>query len=164
MRNPRLIPAALIALVCAACGSRSNEPQFGTAETTLIRQRTTEFASVFNAKDIDKIIGFYGENIVFMPPNSPALRGHDAVKNFFRDLYAQGATELKLEATDVVGHGPLAYEAGTYSLNRRPPTGAHTRDRGKYMFVWRNFNNRWVIEYTIWSSDLPEKVDIAPVK
>jgi hypothetical protein len=32
------------------------------------------------------------------------------------------------------------------------------RDRGKYLFIWRNLNGVWSIEYTIWSSDLPEMV------
>ena len=69
-----------------------------------------------------------------------------------------------MESGNVGGHGPLAYESGSYSLNRRPASGPHTRDRGKYMFIWRNTNGQWQIEYTMWSSDLPEYVNIAPVK
>jgi ketosteroid isomerase-like protein len=147
----------------AACGG-SAEPQFSVSETNVIRQRTSDFAAAFNGKDIDKIIGFYSPETVFMPPNSPALRGRDSLGGFYKDLYAQGATELKMDSTTVGGHGPLAYESGTYSLNRRPPSGAHTRDRGKYMFIWRNINGQWLIENTMWSSDLPERVDIAPSK
>ncbi len=37
------------------------------------------------------------------------------------------------------------------------------RDRGKYLFIWRNLNNVWSIECTIWSSDLPEMVPIGTV-
>ena len=147
----------------AGCGG-STEPQFGVAESKVIRQRTADFASTFNAKEVDKLMGFYASEVVFMPPNAPTLRGKDAVGNFFKDMFSQGATELKLDSTDVGGHGPLAYESGTYSLNRRPATGPHTRDRGKYMFIWRNTSGQWVMEYTIWSSDLPDRVDIAPVK
>ena len=147
----------------AGCGG-STEPQFALAEAKVIRQRTADFASAFNAKEVDKLIEFYASEVVFMPPNAPTLRGREAVGSFFKDMFSQGATELKLDSTDVGGHGPLAYESGTYSLNRRPANGPHTRDRGKYMFIWRNTSQQWLMEYTIWSSDLPDKVDIAPVK
>ena len=164
MRRSMLIAASVPVLAfLAGCGG-STEPQFGVAESKVIRQRTADFAATFNAKEVDKLVGFYASEVVFMPPNAPTLRGKDAVANFFKDMFSQGATELKLESTDVGGHGPLAYESGTYSMNRRPPAGPHTRDRGKYMFIWRNTNGQWLMEYTIWSSDLPDRVDIAPSK
>ena len=164
MRTSRLFLASVITLTgIAGCGG-SAAPQFAVSETNVIRQRTADFAAAFNAKDVDKIVGIYSPETVFMPPNAPALRGRDSLGAFYKDLYAQGATELKMDSTTVGGHGSLAYESGSYSLNRRPPSGPHTRDRGKYMFIWRNTNGQWLIENTIWSSDLPERVDIAPNK
>ena len=164
MRTARLTLLMVGAITCAAgCGGRE-EPRFGVAETKILRQRTADFAAAFNSKDADKVLSFYSSEIVFMPPNSPILRGKEAVRKFYDDLYTEGATELRMESVDVGGHGPLAYESGTFSLNRRPSGGAHTRDRGKYLFIWRNTNGTWLNEYTMWSSDLPERVDIAPVK
>ncbi len=55
-----------------------------------------------------------------------------------------------MEPEDVAGHGPLAYQSGTYTL-----TGAAARDRGKYLIVMRNMAGNWRMEYTAWSSDLP---------
>ena len=56
-----------------------------------------------------------------------------------------------LEPTEVIGHGPIAYEAGTYSVELAE--GRH--DRGKYVLVLRNLHGTWRTEKTIWSSDLP---------
>jgi len=158
-----VILLVLAATSASACG-RTQEMAFGTAEAQVIRQRTADFAAAFNAKALDKISALYSGESVFMPPNSPTRRGRETIAEFYKGLFAEGATELRLESQNVGGHGPLAYESGTYSLNRRPASGPHTRDRGKYMFIWRNTNNQWLIEYTMWSSDLPERVDIAPVK
>ena len=60
------------------------------------------------------------------------------------------------------GHGTLAYESGTFSLIRKPASGPETRDRGKYMFIWRFYpaQKAWLIDYTIWSSDLPQRVTV----
>ena len=73
----------------AGCGG-STEPQFGVAEATVIRQRTADFAATFNAKDVDKLTGFYASEIVFMPPNAPKLRGKDTVATFFKTCSRKG--------------------------------------------------------------------------
>jgi uncharacterized protein (TIGR02246 family) len=151
-----LLPLAVVVACSAPTG-----PQFVQANAGEIRQRTQDFEAAFNAKDAAKVAAFYEMESVLMPPNAPTVRGREDIQKFFVDLYAQGGTDLEMATKDVRGHGPLAYEAGTYSLNRKPQTGAALRDRGKYLFIWRNLNNAWSIEYTIWSSDLPEMVPIA---
>jgi uncharacterized protein (TIGR02246 family) len=151
-----LLPLAVV----AAC-SGPTEVQFTQANATQIRQRTQEYEAAFNSKDPAKVAAFYPGESVLMPPNAPTIRGREEIQKFYVDLYAQGGTDLEMDTKDVRGHGPLAYEAGGYSLHRRPAKGAAMRDRGKYLFIWRNLNGVWSIEYTIWSSDLPEMVPMA---
>ena len=149
----RVLTTALIALaVCAgtvACGGKT-EAEFGTADQQAIRQASTALESSFNAKDVDKILALYTDNAVFMPPNKPLLRGRGPLKSFYDGLLNGGSKDLKVTPTDVAGHGPLAYESGSYSMiNGTVP------DRGKYLFIFRNMGGNWKIEYTSWSSDLP---------
>ena len=101
------------------------------------------------------IIDLYAENSVFMPPNEPIIRGKEALKNFYDDLFKRGATNLKMDITEVSGHGPLAYQSGTYEMELKPETGTPGRDRGKYLFVLRKMQIGWKLEYTMWNSDLP---------
>jgi uncharacterized protein (TIGR02246 family) len=157
----RLAVAAAVSIAAGGCGGSAAEPGFTPADATAIRQRTQEFEAAFNGKDPEKVAAFYPPESVLMPPNAPTVRGRDVIRDFYKELYNQGGTDLEMETRDVRGHGPLAYEAGSYSINRRPKTGTPTRDRGKYMLIWRHQNNTWVIEYTIWSSDLPELVPLA---
>ncbi len=157
-----ILTAVAAAALAAAC-TQSAETEFGQQDATRIRQRTQEYGQAFNAKDMQKLLSFYSGETVFMPPNAPTLRGREALADFYKRMFDEGAGDLVLDSKDVGGHGPLAYESGTFSLTRRPATGAETRDRGKYMFIWR-FNraqNVWLMDYTIWSSDLPERVEIS---
>jgi len=159
MRTAILV--ATVAALSISC-SQSTEPQFGQQDAAKIRQRTQEYAQAFNGKDLQKVLTFYSGETVLMPPNAPTVRGREAVGDFYKALYAEGAEDLSLDSKDVGGHGTLAYESGTFSLTRRPASGPETRDRGKYMFIWR-FNraqNNWLIDYTIWSSDLPQRVTV----
>ena len=147
----RVLTAALAALSIGigACGGK-HEPEFGIPDQQAIRAATSTLETSFNAKDVDKILTLYTENSVFMPPNKPMLRGRDSLKQFYDGLLKAGSKDLKMTPGDVAGHGPLAYESGSYSM-----MNGDVPDRGKYRFILRNLNGTWQIEYTSWSSDLP---------
>ena len=148
-----LVRCVLVALVvgAGACTSSERTDEFTAADRQAITQRTQQLATAFNAKQMDAIIELYADNSVFMQPNGPALRGREPLREFYQDLIAR-ATNLRLESEDIVGHGPLGYETGTYSLEYQ---GGAVRDRGKYVFIWRKMADTWRTEKTIWSSDLP---------
>ena len=120
-----------------------------------IREKNAEFVKAFNARDMNQILAAYTENSVFMPPNQPILRGKDALKTFYDEMLKAGGTNLKLDAGEISGHGPLAYQSGSYELDMKPAAGAETHDRGKYLFILRKMAGTWRYEYTVWNSDLP---------
>jgi ketosteroid isomerase-like protein len=138
-----------IAAGVSACGG-PGEKAFGAADAQAIRQAASDLETAFNAKDMDRILSLYTENSVFMPPNKPLLRGREPLRGFYNTLLSAGARDLKLNVDDVAGHGPIAYESGSYSMQTGP-----NRDRGKFLFILRNMDGQWKIEYTSWSSDLP---------
>ena len=148
--------AVLAAIVVSgACASGERTDEFTAADTEAIRQRSQQLPAAFNGKQIDAILELYSDNSVFMPPNAPLLRGREPLREFYQDLIAR-TTNLRLETEDVAGHGPLAYETGTFWLNYQD---GGVRDRGKYVFIWRKMNDTWRTEKTIWSSDLPPAPD-----
>jgi uncharacterized protein (TIGR02246 family) len=157
MKRPTAVYiVAALALVASACGTPKQE-EFTTQDAAVIRQRTDAYVKAFNAKQIPQVMDLYAENATFMPPNRPVLRGRDAIRNFYDELINQtGATNLNLDVSEVVGHGPLAYQAGSYEIEYKPTTGvaARDRDRGKYLFVLRELGGTWRYEYTVWNSDL----------
>ena len=144
-----MVVLALGVGVGACSGPRDKE--FGPADGQALRQVTTDLQTAFNAKDTDKILTLDTDNSVFMPPNKPLLRGRGPLKSFYNGLLNGGATDLKLTPDDVAGHGPIGYESGSYSM-----MNGTTHDRGKYLFIFRNLGGNWKIEYTSWSSDLPQ--------
>ena len=152
MRYVVTISALALATVLSACASGPNHEEFTRADTDVVRQNAADMTAAFNAKDVDKVVGFYAENSVFMPPNAPLLRGREPLKGFYTDLIAKGATGLQMDPDEVGGFGPIAYEWGSYSIAYG---SAGSRDRGKYLRVLRNTNGTWRTEKTIWSSDLP---------
>ena len=113
----------------AACSGPVPE-EFTTKDAGTIRQQHDAYLKAFNAKEVQPIIDLYAENSVFMPPNEPIIRGKEALKNFYGDLFKRGATNLKMDITEVSGHGPLAYQSGNYEMELKPATG-HARPRSR---------------------------------
>jgi ketosteroid isomerase-like protein len=151
MRHVVTIAALALTIAVSGCATGASTQEFSRADVDAIKQSAVDLSSAFNEKNVDKIVQLYADNSVFMPPNAPLLRGREPLKSFYTDMIGKGATELKLEPDDVVGHGPIAYESGTYQIHYA--NGG--RDRGKYLLVLRNMAGTWRTEKTIWSSDLP---------
>ncbi len=148
----RIVMRALtvaLGLGVAACGGPV-DPAFGKTDADAIRKATMDLAAGINSKNVEQILALYAENSVFMPPNAPLLRGREPLHSFYSDL-VQKVSDVKLEPGDIAGHGPIAYESGSYTMN----VGT-ARDRGKFLFTLRNMGGTWRMEYTSWSSDLPK--------
>ena len=151
MRNATTIAMLVLTIAASACSGPQPE-EFTRADGDAIRANAATLTSSFNAKQIDKIVALYADNSTFMPPNAPILRGREPLRSFFGDLTSRPGATLAMTVETVAGHGPLAYESGTYSLEYE----GGKRDRGKYLRVHRKANDSWRTEYTMWSSDLPQ--------
>jgi ketosteroid isomerase-like protein len=149
MQRAIIMTVLALSVGVSACGGPTQQ-EFGTTDAQALRQATTALETSFNAKDVDNILTLYADNSVFMPPNKPLLRGRGPLKSFYDGILNAGSTGLKLTPDDVAGHGPIAYESGSYEL-----MNGQTHDRGKFLFVFRNLGGNWRIGYASWSSDLP---------
>jgi ketosteroid isomerase-like protein len=149
MRTAVTAAVLALALGASACGGVQDD-QFTMGDGDALRKVDADFVKAFNAKDLDKILTMYSDNSVFMPPNAPSLKGREPLKSFYKEMFARGAVDLRMDPADVGGHGPIGFQNGTYSL-----TAGDTRDRGKFLFVMRKMAGNWKFEHTIWSSDFP---------
>jgi len=155
--------AFLFALTAAvglvACGGSAPTDQFGRADAEQISKMVQEFTAAYNAKDVEKIGTYFTGNASLMPANRSTLNGVDAIKGFYKErVTTEGATDLAIVMLSVQGHGPLAYFAGTFTLNLKPADGTERHDRGKVIWILRKLGGQWKFEYQIMSSDLPPVV------
>ena len=94
-----------------------------------------------------------------MPPNSSTLRGEESIQGFFKERFAEGATELTLEVRDLNGLVTNAILTGSFSVRLVPPDGKpESRDRGKSLWIAEKLGGKWLFQYQVWSSDLPAVV------
>ena len=146
--------AAVMAIALGAC-SAPRPREFGKADVDSITKLTQDFMTAYNAKDARKVVTLFAGSAVLMPPNASTVRGTDAIQGYFENRFAQGATGVVIGPKDISGVGPLAYGSGEYSLKMAPPGGPERPDRGKFLWVFRNFSGKWLLVYLIFSSDFP---------
>lgn len=153
MRTPWTF--CLIIGLTAACSS-SGGPTFDTADQEQIKTVIQQLTGAFNAKDAAKAAALYTPEAVVMPSNKTLSRGRSFVEQYYVSRFAEGATDLELQASEVKGSGTLAVAIGDYRLALKPAAGPQRRDRGKFVWIFREQNGVWMIDGIIFSSDFSE--------
>jgi uncharacterized protein (TIGR02246 family) len=154
MQAASLLVATVMAVALAACSAPAQR-EFGKEDRDSITKLVQEFVTAYNAKDAAKVAALFTGGAGLMPPNASTLRGTESIQGYFVNRFDQGASDLLIEPKDIAGSGVLAYIAGNYSLKLAPTGGREQRDRGKFLWVLRNFSGKWLMEYLIFSSDFP---------
>ena len=145
----------LVALFTAGCSSSAG-PTFDSADQDRIKAVIQQLTEAFNAKDAAKAAALYTSEAVVMPPNKTLMRGRNFVEQYYAARFGEGATNLELQPNEIKGSGTLAVAMGDYRLVLAPPSGPSRRDRGKFVWIFRELNGTWMIDGIIFSSDFSE--------
>lgn len=152
MQGTPLLVAAIVIASLSACSSGPART-FGQPETDSINQLIAQFVEVYNAKDATKVALLFTDGGAVMPPNASTVRGTENVRIHYQKRFDQGAGDLSLEPQTVAGSGSLAFASGDYRLTMAPAGGEAQRDRGKFIFILREQNERWKLDHLMFSSD-----------
>jgi uncharacterized protein (TIGR02246 family) len=146
----------LVLVLTAACSGGNAGPAFDTADQARIKAVIEQLREAFNAKDAKKAAALYTPEAVVMPPNKTLMRGRGFVEQYYTGRFAEGATDLQLTPGEIKGSGTLAIAMGDYRLILAPAQGPQRRDRGKFVWIFRELNGTWMIDGIIFSSDFTE--------
>jgi ketosteroid isomerase-like protein len=142
-----------VAAGCSPSGPAGQTTAGTAADEAVIRAGTDTWNTAYNAGEVDRIVALYADDAVVMPPNVPAISGHEAIKEYLtKDVAAAKAAGLTAkDGTSAVGvSSDLAWHAGTSSVI---DAAGKTVETGKYTEVWRRTNGKWLIVRDIWNDD-----------
>ena len=146
----------LLLSLSTACQSRVTDTR--AADEATIRQLDDEWSKSVATRDAERVISYYADDAVVMPPNIPTLAGKDAIRTLWRSmlespLFSGGWKATKVE---VAQSGDLAYLSGNYEFKEQDPAGNPITDKGKYLVVWKKqADGNWKCVANMFNSDLP---------
>lgn len=114
-----------------------------------------EFARAYNDGDAEALAAMYADDAVLMPPDKPAVSGHDAILAFAREDTAgakQSGLKLEIDAGASGSSGNLGWHSGAFRLKAADGSTAAT---GKYVEVWERRDGKWVMIRDAWNMDAP---------
>src|SRR5688500_389328 len=119
----RLRIAGLVGVIALSAGTAvAQEPR------AAIEAVNKQFVAAFAKHDAQAVTGFYSATAEAFPPNSDVVRGKANIAKMWQGVFDAGIATADLKTTEVLGQGPLAFEAGTYTMKLKDGTVA---DRGK---------------------------------
>jgi ketosteroid isomerase-like protein len=108
-----------------------------------------EFIKAFLRGDSTAIVRLYTEDAQVIAPGSPVANGRAAIAALWQKSIDSGTKDVALETAEVESAGGLAYEAGNVRLVAKD--GAVTQAR--YVVVWKQVGDRWMLHRDIWNSE-----------
>jgi uncharacterized protein (TIGR02246 family) len=157
----RVLPFLVLAMSLAACARGTVAgTSAGTvdiqADERAIRDVTRQWVDAIAARNVDRIVGLYGPDAVFLAPNSPQAMGADAIRTAWSTLLQLPNLSLTFTPTmiRVSPDGTMAYDVGTYSLAFDGPQG-RVQDEGKYLVVWQKVNGQWRAAADMFNTNMP---------
>ncbi len=127
------------------------------AVQSAIERTNAQFVEAASRGDMAAVAALYTLDAVLLAPNSPMVRGRQAIQGFFEAMRQQmGIPQLSLDTIQVQESGDVACEVGAYTMKLQPPGGEPASDRGKYVVVWnRQSDGSWKLAVDIWNTDSP---------
>jgi ketosteroid isomerase-like protein len=102
----------------------------------------------------DELASMLTDDVVFLPPNEPIVKGKNAVRSWFDRFPAIKAFAATLENAE--GLGDLASARGTFTLDIEPSPGQPLHLTGKWVSLYRKQpNGNWLCALDIWNTDHP---------
>ena len=156
-------PVAIL-LAVITMGGCNGAPPASRARTAAVNdsagveRATAAFHQALRTNDLETFMGYVADDVVFMPPGEPPVRGRDAVREWLTAFLAQYRTSsLTLADREVrVGSG-WAVELGTFEWTLEPTAGGSAVvDRGNYMQVWQlQGDTAWRFAREVYNSSIP---------
>lgn len=123
-----------------------------------IRKLNHDWAAAMQAKDIVQLAGMVTDDVVFLPPGFPAIRGKQSVEAMYANFFAQfSRVEQTTSIDEIQVAGEWAFAWGSEKLVLVPKVGGSPiQMQGKGMSVYRRQpNGSWKIARGI-NNSVPE--------
>ncbi len=144
--------------VAMAIPCSAGEPTAMTEEDVAAIKQVREMEEEgVSSGDPESSLDAYADDVVFMPPGEPGVKGKDAVRAWLGKLYDQFDVNLHYTSGDIKVSGDSAFEHYAGNATFTPKAGGDAlveKIKGIHIYH-RQADGTWKITHDIWSADEP---------
>lgn len=109
----------------------------------------SEFVTAYNAGDINKVLGYYGEDLVKIRNGAaPETKADTALR--VASVFDKFHSQVDVVNDEIHVSGDFAFTRGTFRVTLIPKAGGDPQiiDR-RYLEIWRKEGGRWLVVRTM---------------
>jgi ketosteroid isomerase-like protein len=126
-----------------------------TMDKQLIDQGHQQFLHAMAANNTESLLEVLTDDVVFYPPGSEPVVGHEGVSNWYNNIKTQMLTEnLSVPSREVVVSGDYGIETGHFQWVLKPNDGSDSINvSGNFIAIWQKLSDgSWKVSKDIWNS------------
>lgn len=122
-----------------------------------IRALAKEFETLYNARNIEKLVALFAIDGRLMPMFREAAQGPNALRTMLKEGFERhDPRNHVIETKYVEFSGDLGFSIGVSTHNMLLPDGKRGDDRGKWVTTLRREGGQWKIVALTYTTDLPQ--------
>ncbi|HVT83631.1 MAG TPA: DUF4440 domain-containing protein [Chitinophagaceae bacterium] len=148
-----LLLAGLFSLSMLSC--KEHKADLKAEEAAIMKTDSAWAASAGAMKDVDKIISYWADDAVVIPPGEPIVKGKDALRRFVEDSKKIPGFHISWKSSDphFAPDGKMAYLYSENLTTMNDSSGNRISFAGRGYTVWRKEDNgEWKCVVDIWNS------------
>lgn len=129
------------------------------AEKIRLLNRDAEWAAAAaEGRDVERILSFWTDDAVVMPPGLPTVRGKDELRRYVEDSLRLPGFRITWTSTDVAfsPDGSMAYMFSRNEVTMNDEDGRPQTAAGRAVTIWRREpDGEWRCVVDIWNAASP---------
>ena len=160
MKKPFMV-ISLVFLWCFIVGCQQGEEVVGQSrvdvesDIQIIKDIVVGINAAVNVADIEKLMSFYADDAVEIPPNKPASIGKEAIRNGIQQYFDEVVYQEDAVVKAVHVSGDLAFAHVAWSGVATPKAGGESRKgNGNLIMIFKKqADGAWNCIYSIYSNE-----------
>jgi uncharacterized protein (TIGR02246 family) len=132
-------------------GAQTQTPRTGIA--LKLSNVCGQWAKYWREKQLDKIVGLYAPDAVFLTATGDRIEGINAIRAVFKQALESHNSDLLPRSITTEVSGNLAYDSGDYLETMTSGSESGKKQlKGNYVIVFkRQWNGKWLIIEHVWT-------------
>ena len=146
-----------VSIIIVSCNSPKVDLK--AEEDAIMKTDSTWSALAKDGKDVEKIISYWSDDAVVLPPGQPPVSGKDALRKMVQESKNIPGFSITWKSSDVhfSFDGRMAYLYGENLVTMNDSTGKTMNIPGRGYTVWRKeADGNWKCVVDIWNNPPPK--------